>query len=78
MPDSTWDRKTSAALSAKGESMVTEDALWALVHKWNDAARERERGPYLNADPSVAFGQALNTAAEDLSDLILDSEDAAS
>jgi hypothetical protein len=54
--------------------MLSEQALWDLVNKWQDAARERGRGPYLSQDPVTAFGQALNTAAEDLSDYLLDQD----
>lgn len=58
--------------------MITEEALWALVEKWRESAvsaRSASPGPYLSSNPETAYGQAMNGAAEDLSDLILDSED---
>jgi hypothetical protein len=54
---------------------IPEDMLWKLIDKWQAAARSNERGPYLASDPATAFGQAMNEAADDLSDLILDLED---
>jgi hypothetical protein len=56
---------------------LTEDDLWNLVDKWRGlAAAARDTSmPWINADPLIATAQVFNSAAEDLSDLILDSED---
>lgn len=51
--------------------MIEDAKLWVLVDKWRESAVEDKRGPYLNPNPVIAFGQALTTAAEELSDLLL-------
>lgn len=51
-----------------------EQSLWDLVDEWRDLALKPQRAPYLNPDPGVAFCQAMNFAAEQLSDLLLDSD----
>lgn len=51
-----------------------ETALWDLIDKWRESMNQ-PAGPYLSEDPKTAYGQAMNEAAEDLSDLILDFED---
>jgi hypothetical protein len=55
---------------------VPESQLWDLIEKWRAKAVERDRGKYLNADPVIAFGQAMTEAAEDLADLILEVDEA--
>ena len=54
---------------------IDTEALWDLIGKWRDAAVAHEDGPYLSRDPVTAWGQGIHEAAEDLSDLILDSEE---
>jgi hypothetical protein len=53
--------------------VINEDALWDLVEKWREKVAA-PRGVYLSNRSDIAYGQALNEAAEDLSDLILDAE----
>jgi hypothetical protein len=52
-------------------------ALWDLVDKWRDAASNitDENSPYLSKEPKTAWAQAMNEAAEDLSDCLLEEDD---
>lgn len=52
--------------------------LWDLVDKWRAEAEDiADNGaPHLNARAPIAAAQSLNSAAEDLSDAILDNDEA--
>ena len=52
--------------------VIHEDALWDLVEKWRKQAQTRATGPFLSSLPPFAWAQAMNEAAEDLSNLIID------
>jgi hypothetical protein len=54
--------------------MLSEKALWDLVDKWQGAARDITEAnmPYLSTDPTTAWGQAMNEAAEDLVNYLMD------
>lgn len=52
---------------------ASEESLLDLVDKWRELAmKPRAELPFMHPDPYIAFGQAMNRAAEDLADLVLD------
>jgi hypothetical protein len=51
---------------------VLQEELWRLVDKLREDASHDPTGPYLCKTPETAYRQALNTAAEELSDALLD------